>query len=399
MRVAYFVNRYPAPYHTYIRREIRAMEANGVATFRYALRQADQDSGHPEDDVEARLTRHVVNAGALRILWCFASTMLTKPVASVLAIREAIQLGWRSDSGLLRHIIYLVESTVLASWCRRDLIQHLHVHFGTNSTTVAMLSRHFTGIPYSFTVHGPDEFETAELISLRTKIESAAFVVNVSSFGRGQLMRWSSPDQWKKLVVIYCGVDGMFLDGPMHPPSSDCRFVCVGQFDARKGQVLLVEAVGILRKAGINCEVTLIGDGPYRKYVEDAIRDANLQSIISIVGLASGERVKAELIGSRCLVLPSFSENLPVAIMEAMALGRPVISTYVAGIPELVEPGTTGWLVPAGDTNALAEAMRAAAEAPVDQIAAMGTAGRMRVIERHCSEKEAQKLKALFEAR
>ena len=375
------------------------MEAIGVATFRYALRQADQDFGHPEDEVEARLTKHVVNAGALRILWCFASTMLTKPLASVLAIREAIQLGRQSGSGLLRHIVYLIESTVLASWCRRDLIQHLHVHFGTNSATVAMLSRHFVGIPYSFTVHGPDEFETAELISLRAKIESAAFVVNVSSFGRSQLMRWSSPNQWKKLVVIHCGVDGMFLDDPTHPPSNDCRFVCVGRFDARKGQVLLVEAVGILRRAGINCEVILIGDGPYRKYIEDAIRDANLQSIISIIGLASGERVKAELIGSRCLVLPSFSENLPVAIMEAMALGRPVISTYIAGIPELVEPGRTGWLVPAGDTNALAEAMRAAAEAPVDQIAAMGTAGRMRVIERHCSAKEAQKLKALFEAK
>ncbi len=371
----------------------------GVPTFRYALRQAEQDSGHPEDEVEARLTKHIVKAGVLQILWCFAFTLLTRPAASVLAIRETFKLGWRSDSGLFRHIIYLIESTVLASWCRRDLIQHLHVHFGTNSATVAMLARHFSGIPYSFTVHGPDEFETAELISLRAKIESAAFVVNVSSFGRSQLMRWSSPNQWKKLVVIHCGVDSLFLDGSTRRPSNNRRFVCVGRFDARKGQVLLVETVGRLRDAGINCEVVLIGDGPYRGYVEDAIRDANLQSVISIIGLASGERVKAELIDSRCLVLPSFSENLPVAIMEAMALGRPVISTYVAGIPELVEPGKTGWLVPAGDTIALAEAMRDAVEASIDQIATMGTAGRLRVIERHSSVKEAQKLRALFEAR
>ena len=397
MRVAYFINRYPAPYHTYIRREIRAMELLGVPTFRYALRPAEQYSGHPEDQLEERLTKHILRAGIPEILWCCVTALLTKPAASTRAIWETIRLGWRSDRGILRHLMYLVEAAVLASWCRRDSIQHVHVHFGTNSAAIAMLGRHFSGISYSFTVHGPDEFEKAELLSIELKIERAAFVVNVSSFGRSQLMRWSRPDQWGKLVVVHCGVDNLFLDSPVQLPPDAPRLVCVGRFDARKGQIVLVQAVRRLRDAGVYCELVLVGDGPYRNYIEEAVLHADLQDAITITGLASGERVKAEITASRCLVLPSFSENLPVVIMEAMALGRPVISTYTAGIPELVEPGKTGWLVPAGDEIALSGAMREALEADVDRLATLGAAGRARIIEHHDSVKEAAKLKRLFE--
>jgi colanic acid/amylovoran biosynthesis glycosyltransferase len=397
MRVAYFINRYPAPYHTYIRREIRAMESLGILIFRYALRPGEQYSGHPEDQIEERLTKHILRSSAYKILWCFLATVFSKPRSSTRAILETIELGWRSDSGILRHFAYLVEASVLASWCRRDSIQHLHVHFGTNSAAIAMLSRHFSGIPYSFTVHGPDEFEKAELLSIALKIKHAAFVVNVSSFGRSQLMRWSHPDQWHKLVVIHCGVDNLFLESPVHLPTDAPRLVCIGRFDARKGQIVLIEAVRRLRDAGIDCEIVLVGDGPYRAYIEEAIQRADLQDAITITGLASGERVKDEINASRCLVLPSFSENLPVVIMETMALGHPVISTYNAGIPELVEPGKTGWLVPAGDEVALSAAILEVLEANVGQLASLGATGRARVIERHDSMKEAKKLKKLFQ--
>ena len=126
-----------------------------------------------------------------------------------------------------------------------------------------------------------------------------------------------------------------------------------------------------LHDVGINCEIVLVGDGPMRDLVEKSIRHAGLQHKVTITGWVFGERVKAEIAAARTLVLPSFSENMPVVIMEALALGRPVISTYVAGIPELVQPGKTGWLVSAGDEIALAEAMREALEAPAEQLAAM----------------------------
>jgi glycosyltransferase involved in cell wall biosynthesis len=135
-----------------------------------------------------------------------------------------------------------------------------------------------------------------------------------------------------------------------------------------------------------------------RQRIEEAIRAAKLEDAVTLLGWASGDRVKQEISNSRALVLPSFAENLPVVIMEAMALGRPVISTYVAGIPELVEPGKTGWLAPAGDEAALALAIRAVVETPTAALAAMGAAGRESVLRRHDSLKEAAKLKDLFEA-
>ena len=210
-------------------------------------------------------------------------------------------------------------------------------------------------------------------------------------------MRWSAPDQWSKIVVVRCGVDSGFLGAPVQAPPSAPRLVCVGRLGEHKAQLILVAAARRLREIGITCDIVLAGDGPMRSQVECAIRRLGLQDHISITGWVSGERVKAEIIAARALVLPSFSENMPVVIMEAMALGRPVISTYIAGIPELVRPGENGWLVPAGDEVALAQALREVLAAPVDQLMAMGAAGRTRIIERHDVIKEAGNLKDLFD--
>jgi len=141
----------------------------------------------------------------------------------------------------------------------------------------------------------------------------------------------------------------------------------------------------------------LAGDGPMRQNIEEAIKRAGLQATIKITGWLSGEQVKAEIEAARVMVLPSFSEGLPVVIMEAMALNRPVISTYVAGIPELIQSGKTGWLIPAGDDIALAQAMNEALVAPITQLSAMGASGRRFVLEQHDIIKEAAKLKKLME--
>jgi colanic acid/amylovoran biosynthesis glycosyltransferase len=399
MRVGYFINQYPAATHTFIRREIRAMEDLGVVTFRYALADGGRDgnSVDPEDALEAKLTRHILRAGLGEIAWRCAFSMLTRPIAWGRALREAIEIGWRSDRGVLRHLMYVAEAAVLASWCLRDGVEHVHAHFGTNSTAIAMLARHFSGIPYSFTAHGADEFEKAELQALDVKLERAAFTACVSSFGKSQLMRWSHPDQWRKIEVIHCGVDHLFLDSSVQRLPVAPRLVCVGRIDAWKGQLVLVRAARRLREAGVACEIVLVGDGPFRSRVEKEISLAGLEGAITVLGWVSGPRVKEELLTARALVLPSFYEGLPTVIMEAMALSRPVISTYVGGIPELVEDGKTGWLVPAGDEIALSQAMRAALEATVDQLETMGSAGRARVAESHDSTKEARKLLTLIE--
>lgn len=397
-RIAYFTGYYPAISHTFIRREIQALEALGMTVIRYAIRMPPQELVDPDDMSEQKKTGYIIDGSIVKLLGCFIFTLLKQPIATIKVIQLAAIIGWHSDRGILLHFVYAVEATLLAHWCRRDAIKHVHAHFGTTPALIAMFAQHFSGIPYSFTAHGPEEFEKASLLSLDKKLQHAAFAVCVSSFGRSQLMLHSPPDQWQKIALVHCGVDSRFLEAAMVKPPLSPRLVCVGRISEQKAQLLLISAASRLRQIGVICEIVLVGDGPMRTLVEEAIRQAGLEGQIVITGWASGDRVKAQIMEARALVLPSFSENLPVAIMEAMALGRPVISTYIAGIPELVRPGVTGWLVPASDEAALTEAMREALAAPVDQLAAMGIAARAHVLEHHDVLKEATKLKDLFEA-
>jgi glycosyltransferase involved in cell wall biosynthesis len=142
----------------------------------------------------------------------------------------------------------------------------------------------------------------------------------------------------------------------------------------------------------------LVGDGPLRGEIEDLVKRHRLEGCVHLVGWRSNAEVRDLITESRALVLPSFAEGLPVVIMEAMALRRPVITTFVAGIPELVRDVDNGWLVPAGDVNALAGAMIACLAAPADALARMGEAAHDRVLARHDADTEAAKLAGLFAA-
>jgi colanic acid/amylovoran biosynthesis glycosyltransferase len=262
---------------------------------------------------------------------------------------------------------------------------------------VGLLVKRLIGIPWSFTAHGPEEFDRPFGIGLSDKIKSANFAVAVSSFGRSQLWRWSDHSQWKKIHVVHCGLDATFLEGSATPIPMKPRLVCVGRLCEQKGQMLLVEAACILKGRGISFQIVFAGDGPMRGDIETAITTAGLGDCISITGWVSGPRVREEIEKARALVLPSFAEGLPVVIMEAMALGRPVVSTTVAGIPELVTAGETGWLVPAGDVASLAQAINEALSLAPEALATMGKRARSRVLELHDAKSEAAKLKLLFE--
>ncbi|HXX93968.1 MAG TPA: glycosyltransferase, partial [Planctomycetota bacterium] len=187
-------------------------------------------------------------------------------------------------------------------------------------------------------------------------------------------------------------------DAPASPIPDRPRLTCVGRLCADKGQLLLVDAVGRLAGEFPDLEVVLVGNGDLRSEIEDRIRTRGLGGRIQLRGALDGEGVRRELLESRCLVLPSLAEGLPVVIMEAMALGRPVISTLIAGIPELVRPEASGWLVPSGNLDLLVEAARQALRASADHLARLGGRGREMVLERHDSRKEASRLAGLFRA-
>jgi colanic acid/amylovoran biosynthesis glycosyltransferase len=396
--LAYLVNSYPSASQTFIRREIAAIEAEGVPVRRYAVRSWDTELVDPEDIAEAGKTRKILDAGLPRVILAMVATALTRSGRFARALASAWRLGGASDRGRLVHLVYLAEACLLRRWLEREGVDHLHAHFGTNATAVALLCRLLGGPRYSFTVHGPEEFDQPLALSLGEKIKHAAFVVAICSFGRSQLWRWAAFEDWKKIHVVHCGLDPRYINAPASPPSTAPRLINIGRLVEQKGQLILVEASAILRDRGRDFEVIIIGGGSYREALEGRISELGLGDRVKLVGWKTGEEVKHELIGSRGLVLPSFGEGLPVVIMESLALRRPVISTYIAGIPELVRDGETGWLVPAGDVEKLAEAMIKLLDAPPEQLERMGEAGARAVALEHDVRIEARKLLGLINA-
>src|SRR5690606_24532721 len=213
--------------------------------------------------------------------------------------------------------------------------------FGTNSATLALLCHQLGGPSYSFTSHGPEEYDHPVALGLPEKIKHAKFAIAITHFGRSQLMRWCHAQQWHTLHVVRCGVDRSWLLGTTPPNAGSTRLLNIGRLSEQKGQVLLVEAAAILARDH-EFELRLVGDGELRPVLERRIAELELQQRVKLLGWADSDLIRKELDACRAMVLPSFAEGLPVVIMEALARERPVVSTYVAGIPELVDDGC-GW--------------------------------------------------------
>lgn len=406
MKIGYVLNTYPAPSHSFIRREIRALERRGVVVQRIAMRSHSGALVDPGDREEAARTEHVLAQGAVALARAVMAEALGRPRRFGAALGAALRIGARSEVGRLRHLIYLAE----AAWLRRRAaalgLEHLHAHFGTNPAAVARLTRALGGPGYSFTVHGPEEFDAPRALALDEKAAAAAFVVAISSFGRSQLCRWVDPAHWSRLQVVPCGIEPDRFETPAplpdRAPGTPLRLAVIGRLSEQKGQLLLVDALAAaLRHPGLpsgGVHLTLLGDGPLRAPIEAALRAQGLDQAVTLAGWVDEARVRAELAAAHALVLPSFAEGLPMVVMEAMASARPVIATSIAGIPELMRAGETGWLVPAGDAGALADALVEAACTPKESLSAMGQAGRSRVLARHDIDHAAARLEHLFRA-
>lgn len=384
-RVAYLTNVYPKVSHSFIRTEIAALERRGIAVSRFTVRRSDQPLPGPDDRAEQARTTALLDGAGLNGLGRFLAATLACFAVRPMPSLRALALSWRiaGPGNRLRGCAYFAEAALLARQMERTGTWHLHVHFGTNPATVARLVARLAPVTYSFTVHGPDEFDAPQALDLPGKIAEAAFVAGVSSFGRGQLMRWAAPSDWARIHVVPCAPDAAFLDRVPEPfvPDGVPRFLCVARLSAQKGLPLLIEAVGRVA-ARRSIRVDVIGDGEDRDAIERQIADLAIGDAVHLLGWGSPEQIRVALSQARAFVLPSFAEGLPVVLMEAMVLGRPVIATAIAGIPELVDD-TVGWLVPSGSVDAVADALEAALDSSDARLAEMGALGRERVLRRH----------------
>lgn len=394
--IAYFVNQYPKVSHSFIRREILALEQQGFDIQRIALRGWDEALTDKDDLNERTQTRYILQGGVLPILLATVCALLSSPLRFIKALRLALQMGWRAARPLPAHLACLAEACRMLQWLNASGALHVHAHFGTNSAEVVMLAHVLGGPAYSFTVHGPEEFDQPQFLKLEEKVRRASFVIAISSYGRSQLYRWVPDTFWNKIKVVHCGIENAFHQIPVAPQPVAARLVCVGRLCAQKGQLLLVEAARRLNEIGVQFELVLAGDGEMRHEIEKLIQKHDLGNRIRITGWISSDQVRDEILAARALVLPSFAEGLPVVIMEAMALRRPVLSTYVAGIPELVLHGENGWLFPAGAVDELVLAIETLLTRTAEELHAMGNAGHRRVLERHSADTEASRLARHF---
>lgn len=399
MKIGFLTSSYARPSHTFMRREVARLRELGHEVFTFSVRRpAASEVVGPEVRAEYERTEHLLMAGPLRLAAATVAELFRSPRRFLEAARRVGRLGTPGLKGRIWPLFYLVEGAYLARRLRGRGIEHLHNHLGRNSAAIAMVASTLTDIPYSLTIHGPTEFDEPKALALGEKVRHAAFAVAISDYGRSQLCRWSNHADWSKIHVVRCGVDESYLSEiPGEPPSAP-RLVCVGRLAEQKGQLVLVEAAARLRERGVPLDLVLVGDGPMRPEIERLVASRGLGDCVRLLGWRDGPGVRREILASRALVLPSFAEGLPVVMMEALALGRPVIGTYIAGIPELIEPGVSGWLIRAGSVEALVAAMHEALTADPAVLARMGRHGASRVAECHDARIEATKLAGLIAA-
>jgi len=400
VKIGYIFNTYPSPSHSFIRREIRALERRGLVIHRLAMRSFDGALPDPADREEAAATEYVLAQGALALVRGAIALALARPARIWAALKLTVRTGRRSEVGVLRHLVYFLEAAFVTRHAQALQLDRLHAHFGTNPATVAMLAHEMGAPPFSFTVHGPEEFDKPAAISLGQKAERADFVVAISSYGRSQLSRWVPHRLWPGLHVVHCGIEPeTFAEPSPLPAERPLALVNIGRFSEQKGQLLLLDAMAEVVRRGVDVRLVMIGDGEMRPLIERAISLHGLGKHVTLTGWLDEAGVLHELAQSHGMVLPSFAEGLPMVLMEAMASGRPVIATWVAGIPELMQHAKTGWLVPAGDAAALVEAITDMSMTTDAKLGKMAKTARARALTRHNIDQEAAKLAALFAQR
>jgi colanic acid/amylovoran biosynthesis glycosyltransferase len=396
MKIAYLINQYPKVSHTFIRREINALEALGLSVRRIAIRGWTEQLVDDLDIRERAVTHYILKTSLIKFVIDVLVIGVTRPIRFFRAMSEALMLARKSDRPRFYHLIYLVEACVVTRYCEDNAIHHIHAHFGTNPAEVALLAHIIGSLTFSFTVHGPDEFDCPEFLGLGSKIRAASFVAAISYYTRSQLMRWADHRDWSKIHVIRCGLDDRYFSNTRTPSQNENRFVSVARLSRQKGQLVLLQAISLLVNEGQSINLVLVGDGELRDDIERSIDLLGIRSNVVITGWLSNDAVRTEIENSRALVLSSFAEGLPVVLMEAMAMGRPVLTSSVAGITELVRSGSEGWVYPPSSVEAIASALRECLAAPPETIDEIGQRAKLRCAEFHMIDKSAACLLGLF---
>jgi glycosyltransferase involved in cell wall biosynthesis len=394
-KVAYLNGQYPRATDTFIQREVAGLRRHGINVATFSVRQTPLGPGLSEATRREHAgTTALLSRGAFGLLLDGVVEGLRAPLRMFRAKRLAWATRQPGLKGLLYQGVYLIEAAALARQLRRLGIEHLHNQFADASCTVAMLASELTGIPFSFTIHGPGIFFEPRRWRLDAKVKRAAFVSCISHFCRSQVMCFADPEDWDKLHIIHCGVEPEQFTQRTHAGEGS-RLLFVGRLDAVKGLPVLLEALSTLRKQRQNATLTVVGDGPDRARLERRAGEPGLAGAVRFVGYQTPEQVREHLSATDVFVMTSFAEGVPVVLMEAMMAGVPVVAPRIAGIGELVEHGVSGEMTPPGDLASIVQAMeKLLADGALRE--RYGRAGAAKVTAEFNIDAESAKLAALF---
>jgi len=388
--VAYLVTYYPTVSHTFIRREIEAVRAAGVRVETISVRRpGEHDIRSAADRRESESTRYILGGGSPAILQAHRKLAARHPAAYLRGLAAAMRTGPRQLRARVWQLFYFAEAVRLVDIMRDEGLRHVHVHFSNNAADIARLAVTMGSAiepakpwAWSFSVHGPTEFSNVDKADLAAKVRSADFVAAITDFARSQLMALVEPSHWAKMHVVHMGVD---LDRypsraaeRLERTEGGLHVLFVGRLVPEKGVLLMLDVAEQLR-AQPGIEIVMVGAGPMREELERQIERRGLGGVVRLVGAVGQDDLPDWYGWADVFCLPSFNEGLPVVLMEALLTEAAVVTTAIAGIPELVRTGDTGIVVPAGRADLVADAIESLFADP-EHRRALGAAGRRAVV-------------------
>jgi glycosyltransferase involved in cell wall biosynthesis len=361
------MSRFPVLSETFILLELDELRRRGWTIELLPLVRQQADVRHAEVAYWDRvahytpfISREIVRAN-LAALWGRPRTYLG-------LWRDVLAGTWRCPNFLIGAIGIFPKSVFLAERARRAGVRHVHAHYMTHPAVAAMIIAELAGVSFSVTAHAHDLYVHQDM--LKTKVSRARWVVTISQFNRRFIADQVGASALDKTRVVHCGVDLARFVPTGLPPAPPFRIVSVASLQPYKGLVHLIRAAALLRSRGLDFECRIIGQGRLRASLEREIQTLGLEDRVQLVGPLPRDAVADQLRNAHLFVLPSVvepngkMEGIPVAAMEAMASGRPVVATQISGVSELVRPEETGLLVEPSDPDALADAIERIARDP-----------------------------------
>jgi len=395
-RVLYVVSLFPCWSETFIVREISALIEAGVDVRILSLKRAHD--GPLQTDSAALMDRlrrpQPLHAGVLGAMRAFAN----QPAAVLGAARTIIAGTWDEPAAMLKSLAALARGLEHLAWLREFDPEFIHAHWATYPSTVAWALGRILNRPFGFTSHAHDIFANNQL--LLRKLEDSALAITISRHNVAWFDDHVSPLAHHKLDVVHCGVDLKQI--PWRPGGRDgAQILAVGRLHPIKGFDTLIEALALARRDGLRFTCNVVGDGPLLTELQALVRSKGLEGHVQLLGAQSQETVRALLEQASVFALPSKvaadggRDGIPVALMEAMASGCTVLSCRTSGIPELINDGEHGTLVPARDPQALAAALqRLLGDGALRQ--RLAAAARLRIERDFDAREEAHKLHRLM---